>query len=60
MADQGNIEGFFNNPKNGDKLSSLVGDIHDAVMAYQVCDQNKLIIAVPDLYLPDFITTRYV
>ena len=49
MAEQGNIEGFFNNPMNADKLNGLVGDIHDAVMAYQVCDQNKLITPMPDL-----------
>ena len=41
LAEQGNVEGFFNNPKNADKLSGLVRDIHDAIMAYQVCDQNN-------------------
>ena len=48
MAEQGNVEGFFNNPKNAVKLSGLVGDIHDAVMAYQVCNWDKLITHVPD------------
>ena len=60
LTEQGNVEGFFNNPKNADKLTGLVGDIHDAVMAYQVCDQNKLFTAVPDLYISDIITTRFV
>ena len=49
MAEQGDVEGFFNNPKNADKLSGLVGDIHDAVIAYQVWDQNKPNSPVPDL-----------
>ena len=48
MTEQGNIEGFFNNPKNAEKLSGLVGDIHDAVMEYQVCSQCGLIVLMPD------------
>ena len=48
MADQGNVEGFFNNPKNAVKLSGLVGDIQNAVMDYQVCNQNRLVTPVLD------------
>jgi len=48
LAEQGNVEGFFNNPKNVVKLSGLVGDIHDAVIDYQVCNQNRLITPVLD------------
>jgi len=49
LAEQGNVEGFFSNPKNADKLNGLVGDVYEAVMAYQVCDQNKPITAVSNL-----------
>jgi len=50
--------GFFNNVKNADKLGGLVESIHDAVMDYQVSDQNKL--TSPYLTsISDFITTRY-
>ena len=33
---QGKVEGFFNNAENAGKLSSLVEDIRDAMMEYQV------------------------
>jgi len=38
LADQGNIEGFFNNANNADTLVGLVDGIRDAVMDYQVCN----------------------
>ena len=50
LAEQGNVGGFINNPKNADNLSGLVGDIRDAVMDYQVCDQSELIILMPDTH----------
>ena len=34
---QGNIEGFFSNTENADKLSGLLEDIRDAMLEYQVC-----------------------
>lgn len=34
---QGNIEGFFGNTENADKLSGLLEDIRDAMLEYQVC-----------------------
>ena len=48
LAEQGNIEGFFSNPKNADKLSGLVGDIHNAVMDYQVCSWGEPTMLIPD------------
>ena len=36
LANQGKIEGFFNNVVNADKLSGLVEDIRNAIMDYQV------------------------
>ena len=50
LAEQGNVGGFINNPKNADNLSGLVGDIRDAVMDYQVCRQSEPIILVPDAH----------
>jgi len=56
------VEGFFTNAKNADLLSGLVGDIHNAMMDYQVCSQSELIALVPDSCLTstlDFTATRY-
>jgi len=50
LAEQGNVGGFINNPKNADNLSGLVGDICDAVMDYQVCSQSELILLIPDTH----------
>ena len=50
MAEQGGVEGFFTNTKNADMLSDLVGDIHNAIMDYQVCGQSKLIVLMPDIH----------
>jgi hypothetical protein len=32
---QGNVEGFFSNTENADKLSGLLEDIRDAMLEYQ-------------------------
>jgi hypothetical protein len=32
---QGNVEGFFNNTENADKLSGLLEDIRGAMLEYQ-------------------------
>jgi len=37
LAEQGRVEGFFNNIQNVDKLDGMVEDIRDAMMEYQVC-----------------------
>jgi len=49
LAKQGKVEGFFNNVKNADKLGGLVEDIRDAVMDYQVHNQNELTSPMPDI-----------
>jgi hypothetical protein len=43
LAEQGKIEGFFNNIRNADKLGGLVEDIRDAAMDYQVRNQRELV-----------------
>ena len=50
LTKQESVEGFLNDPKNADSLSGFVGDIHDAVMDYQVCSQRKLIVLIPDTH----------
>jgi len=50
LAEQGKVEGFFNNVKNADKLASLVEDIRDAVMEYQVRSRDRLASPVSDIY----------
>lgn len=57
LAEQGKVEGFFNNVKNADKLGGLVGDIHDAMIHYQV-NIYKPLISAPLMFAPDFVTTR--
>jgi len=50
LAEEGKVEGFFTNVKNADMLSGMVGDIHNAVMDYQVGSQTKLITLMPDIH----------
>jgi len=50
LAGQGKVEGFFNNVKNADKLGGLVEDIRDALMDYQVSNQNGLAFSVSDIH----------
>jgi hypothetical protein len=49
LSKQGKVEGFFNNIKNADKLGSLVEDIRDAAMEYQVRDQSEFVTLTPDI-----------
>ena len=37
LGSQGKTKGFFNNVENADKLGSLVEDVRDAMVDYQVC-----------------------
>jgi len=58
LKEQGKIEGFVNNVRNADKLGSLVEDIRDGVMEYQVCITNYP--SPPPLtFAPDLVTARY-
>jgi len=38
--EQGKVEGFFNSAENAGKLGSLVEDIRNAMMEYQVCTSS--------------------
>ena len=50
--------GFLTNAENAQRINSLVEDIRDIMMDYQVWISNYL--SVPYLTLAlDFITTRY-
>ena len=42
LGSQGKTKGFFNNVENADKLGSLVEDVRDVMMDYQVCASNSL------------------
>jgi len=59
LGEQGKVNGFFNNIKNADQLSSLVEDIRDAMMDYQVCALNAPFLPCLILLL-DIITARCV
>jgi len=50
LAEQGKVEGFFTNVKNADMLSGMVGDVHSALMDYQVGHQAELIALMPDIH----------
>ena len=41
LGSQGKTKGFFNNVENADKLASLVEDVRDVMMDYQVCVSNN-------------------
>jgi len=62
LGEQGTVEGFFNNVENADKLSSLVEDIRDAAMEYQVCIRDLFILGTSDvrirLHCSKISTTR--
>ena len=36
LVDQGKVAGFFLNVENSEKLAGVMGDVHDAIMEYQV------------------------
>jgi hypothetical protein len=56
MVKQGNIEGFFCNTDNAERLSGLVEDIRDAMVDYQVCINDTSI--APLTFASDFVATR--
>jgi len=39
-TEQGDVMKFLANPKNAQRINSLVEDIHEALMEYQVCMAN--------------------
>ena len=49
LGEQGKVEGFLNNVENADRLGSLVEDIRDAMMEYQVCVHNLPIVGTSDV-----------
>jgi len=59
VAEQGKVEGFFNNVQNVDKLGDMVEDIRDAMMEYQVCIRKRSISSTSDDFATDFVTARY-
>ena len=49
LEEQGEVEGFFKNSENADKLGGLVEDIRDAMMEYQVCIHKPAISTTSDV-----------
>ena len=49
---------FLTNTENAQKINSLVEDIREALIDYQVCASNYLLLPCLILLL-DFIATRY-
>jgi len=52
LVEQGRVEGFFTNVENAGTLGSLVEDIHDAMMDYQVfiCERSTSQANFPDFH----------
>jgi hypothetical protein len=59
ITTRNNLAQFLNDTENAQKLNDLVGDIRDALMAYQVCIPKPLALIISDNGAPDFVTTRY-
>ena len=57
-AEQGEVIRFLANTENVQGINSLIEDIHEALMVYQVCMENCSFFTMSDLVL-DLIATRY-
>jgi hypothetical protein len=44
ITNQNDLTQFLNNMENAQRLDSLVGDIRDALMGYQVCTPKPLLL----------------
>ena len=55
---QGEVVEFLTNTENAQRFNGLVEDIHEALMAYQVCILHHPSSSMSDLQL-DFTTTGY-
>ena len=49
LAEQGEVNEFLTNPKNIKRVNSLVEDIFDAMMEYQVCTLNHSFPTMSDI-----------
>jgi hypothetical protein len=58
ITNQGDLVQFFNNTENAQKLDSLVGDIRDALMGYQVCAPKPLLLITSN-NAADLTAARY-
>ena len=60
LEEQGKIEDFLNNVRNTDKLGSMLEDIRDAIIEYQVrVSFNQLSLPLSLMPNPDFVAARY-
>jgi len=57
-AEQREVKGFLTNPENAHRVNTLVEDIFDSLLEYQVCTLKWSCPAVFDISL-DFTSTRY-
>jgi len=48
-AEQGGVVRFLANTENAQRINSLVEDIHEALMEYQVCVADHSFSTMPDL-----------
>ena len=59
MAGQGKVDGFLKSVGNASKLASLLEDVRDAMMEYQVRMLLCYLLLRRLTFEPDFVATRY-
>ena len=60
LEEQGKVGDFLNNVRNTDKLGSMLEDIRDAIIEYQVrVSFNQLSLPLSLMPNPDFVAARY-
>jgi len=58
MAIKKDLTLFLKNPRSAQEFNSLVQDIRDALMDYQVCSFKRLALVVANIF-SDFVATRH-
>ena len=58
IVEQSNIVAFLNNPDQAGMVTSLIEDIRDAIIDYQVCRLLLVILCIMNI-LADFLTAKH-
>ena len=58
MVEQSNVSGFLKNPDQAAAVTSVIEDIRDAIMDYQVCQSLLIILCVMNISA-DFATAKH-
>ena len=58
MVEQSNVSAFLKNPEQAATITSLIEDICDAIIDYQVCQLLLVILCIMNI-LADFATAKH-